>query len=184
MKQLLITTIMLVFMAGPLPFSATPRAHAQQEKPGEYDVKAAFLFNFIKFTDWSDASSAEGAAMTLCVLGEDPFGSGLDALKGKIVKKGSELKLRHIRSVQEAKDCQVLFIGASEKDRLSQIIKAVQDSGILTIGDTKGFERHGVIINLYVVKDKVQFKINTVAAQRAGLQVSSRLLKLADIVED
>ena len=152
---------------------------AQGSKPTEYQVKAAFIYNFAKFVEWPDESHFR--VLTLCILGEDSFCAAIDTIKGKFVR-GKKLQVKRVKSIQDLKDCNILFITSSEKHNLSHLVDALDGSSILTIGDTEGFTEQGVIINLYIDNNKVRFKINIEAAKRANLKLSSRLLKLAEIV--
>ncbi len=92
------------------------------------------------------------------------------------------LQVKRVKSTQNLKDCNILFITSSEKHNLSHLIDALGGSSILTVGDTEGYAEQGVIINLYIENNKVRFEINTEAAKRANLKLSSGLLKLAKIV--
>ena len=157
-------------------------ADAEQVKPGEYEVKAAFIYNFAKFIEWPDDSFLDkSSSITMCVIGDDPFGRSIDSIHDKPVKE-KKLKVKHIQSVKDIKGCHILFISGSEAKNLPQILKITEGAGILTIGDTGGFAYSGVIINFYLEQNKVNFEINTKAAKRARLQISSKLLKLARIV--
>ncbi|HEX4499515.1 MAG TPA: YfiR family protein [Thermoanaerobaculia bacterium] len=155
-----------------LPYSA-----AAQTAP-EYDVKAAFLYNFTKFVDWPAAAFPDATSLKVCLLGEDPFGRSLQAVAGEPVENR---KLVIVRADAPPKPggCQVLFISRSEREKLPQILAALKDSPVLTVGDTKGFVDQGVIINFILEGSKVRFEINTDAADKAGLKVSSKLLQLA-----
>jgi hypothetical protein len=120
--------------------------------------------------------------MSLCVLGEDPFGIDLDkTLNGKQVN-GRELLIKRFKGVYGLDVCQVLFISSSEKHRLAQVIARLKHSSILTVGETEQFTRLGGIINFTVEGNKVRFEINVDAARRAGLKISSRLLQVAKVV--
>jgi hypothetical protein len=156
-------------------------AHASPPATSEYQVKAAFLYNFLKFVDWpSDGMSTPG---TIClgVLGRDPFEGALDEVQGKSAK-GRKVVVVHYRTVEEAKGCDLLFISASEKGRLSQILKQTQNSRLLTVADQEGFCEAGGMINLVSIKNRVGFDVNVAAASRARLKISSQLLKLARTV--
>jgi hypothetical protein len=156
---------------------AVPYSAAAQTAP-EYDVKAAFLYNFTKFVDWPAAAFPDATSLKVCLLGEDPFGRSLQAVAGEPVENR---KLVIVRADAPPKPggCQVLFISRSEREKLPQILAALKDSPVLTVGDTKGFVDQGVIINFTLEGSKVRFEINTDAADKAGLKVSSKLLQLA-----
>jgi hypothetical protein len=149
----------------------------------EYEVKAAFMFNIPKFVEWPDRDPTENkGAIDLCVLGSDSFGSGLDQIAGKTVK-GKRLLVKRIRSARDVKGCEMLFISGSEKERLNDIIETLKGTHILTIGDTSGYARRGVMINFYIDTGKVRFEINPDSTKTAGLVISAQLLKLAKIVK-
>jgi hypothetical protein len=155
-------------------------ALATAQGAGEYDVKAAFLYNFVRFTEWP--SEADSRPMSICIIGSDPFGRALDALQGRPVK-GKPIAVRRIRNLQEVQGCRVLFIGASEKDRLRDILATVRGFNVLTIGDTEHYARHGVMINFFVEENKVAFEINVDAVRQTDLTITSKLLRLARIVQ-
>jgi len=163
-------------------FLFTPaHAHAGPPATSEYQVKAAFLYNFLKFVDWpSDGMSAPG---TIClgVLGRDPFEGALDEVQGKSAK-GRKVVVVRYRTIEEAKGCDLLFISASEKGRLPQILKQLQNSRLLTVADQEGFCEAGGMINLVSIKNRVGFDVNVAAASRVRLKISSQLLKLARTV--
>ncbi len=144
----------------------------------EYDVKAAFLYNFTKFVDWPLAAFPDPNSLKICVLGADPFGGSLQAVAGEQVAN-HKLTVVRTESLAKPTGCQILFISRSERDRLPQILAAVKGSPVLTVGDTKGFVDEGVIINFTLEGTKVRFEINTESADRAGIKISSKLLQLA-----
>jgi uncharacterized protein DUF4154 len=148
------------------------------QKAAEYDVKAAFLYNFTKFVDWPPEAFPDPNSLRICVLGEDPFGKSLQAVTDEQV--GShKLIVTRTESLAKPTGCQVLFISRSERDRLAQILAAVKGSPVLTVGDTDGFANRGVMINFVPEGSKVRFEINTDSAERAGIKISSKLLQLA-----
>jgi hypothetical protein len=147
-------------------------------------MKAAFLFNFGKFIEWPESSfPADNAPFAICVLGEDPFGGSLDALRGKFIGHRSVAVWR-IKKADAGFRCQVLFVSASERSRVPEIIRALRGSNVLLVGDTDSFAASGGAIEFTLENDRIRFAINPDAIQRAGLQVSSQLLALAKIVRD
>lgn len=168
----------LLLLAGwaAAPFQASP-ALAQTAPLPEYQVKAAFLCNFIKFIDWPGGS---GAAAPFCIgiLGNDPFGPTLEALQCK-GPKGRSVVIRRCRRIEEVKECDLLFIAGSERGRLGQILKQLHRSNVLTVADQEGFCEAGGMINLVAAQNRVSFEINNQAARSAGLRISSQVLKLA-----
>ena len=159
------------------------KCHAGPYSPGEYALKAAFLYNFAQFIHWpTETFSKDQTTFTLCILGKDPFGPALDPVKGKSLK-GRKLVIKHVDKLQDAENCQILFISRSEKENLAEILAELRGSGVLTVGDMENFAQQGGVINLITVKRKVRFEINLDAAERAGLRISSKLLKLAKIIQ-
>ncbi len=162
-----------------ITLSSQPGAYAQGSISAEYQIKAAFVYNFAKYVEWPDES--HGHDLTLCILGEGSICAAIDTIKGKFIR-GKMLRVKRVKSIQDLKDCNILFIASSEKHNLPHLIDDLYGSSILTIGDTEGFAEQGVIINLYIENGKVRFKINIESARRANLKLSSMLLKLAEIV--
>ncbi|GFO60748.1 hypothetical protein GMST_30730 [Geomonas silvestris] len=144
----------------------------------EYQVKAAFLYNFMKFVEWPGDSLNAAGTITLGILGKDPFGEAIEEVRGKTAK-GRSIAVVHLRTPEEARECDLLFVCASEKGRFAQILKAVQNYRVLTVADQEGFCQAGGMINLVSVKNRVGFEVNVAAATRARLRISSQLLKLA-----
>lgn len=158
---------------------------SEAQSPTEYQVKAAFLYNFAKFVEWPARSfPMAGAPFTLCVVGEDPFGSDLEEItQGKTVNE-RKLVTRRVKKTQEREPCHILFISPSEEERLGEILRAVGNSSVLTVSDIEKFSQSGGIIRFTQDGNKIRFEINLDAAERAGLRISSRLLKLARIVRN
>ncbi len=148
----------------------------------EYRIKAAFLYNFAKFTEWPAGAFADAKApLRLCVLGEDPFHGALAALEGRTAKN-SPIVAGRLSSGDPLGQCHLLFISASEHGRLGTILKSLRGMPVLVVGDTPHFARSGGTIRLEIVGNKVRFEINVGAAQNAKLKIDSRLLKLGRIV--
>ena len=158
--------------------------NAEQISSREYMIKAAFLYNFAKFIEWPPKTFEDSKSpVRLCVLGKNPFGIALESIEGKTIH-GRKLIIEQLNSTKEIKICHMLFISESEKKQLDYILNNIKDLNVLTIGDTENFARLGVIINLTMAKKKIRFKINLDAANRAGLKISSKLLKLANIIQE
>lgn len=144
----------------------------------EYDVKAAFLYNFTKFVEWPPSAFGGRSDFQLCVLGEDPFGGSLDVVRNEKVS-GRAITLLRAPKLAEVEGCQILFISRSERSRIPQILLDLGTAPVLTVADTGGFLDQGGIINFILEKSKVRFEINQEAAERAGIKISSKLLRLA-----
>jgi hypothetical protein len=163
--------------------SGWPTPQVASAASSEYQVKAAFLYNFMKFVDWPSDGLNSPTTICLGVLGKDPFDDALDAIKGKAAK-GRKVVVVRFRSVDEVKGCDLLFICASEKGRLPHILRSIHNARMLTVADQDGFCEAGGMINLVFVKNRVGFEVNVQAANRARLHISSQLLKLAtNVVE-
>ena len=158
---------------------------AQDREASEYVIKAAFLYNFAKFTEWPPESAGKADdPITLCVVGEDPFGNILNqTIEGKTVR-GRRLVIWRLRSGEDLKGCQIAFIGSAERSQMQAIIERLKGAGVLTVGDREGFAALGGVINFKMVDNKVHFDVNVDAAERARLKISSKLLSLARIVKD
>lgn len=149
----------------------------------EYQIKAAFVYNFAKFVEWPAASFKDTQTpLAICILGNDPLKGSLDNLKDKRIE-GRPVLVRKITTVEHSDECHMLFIPMAQKDNLLHILKAVQNRSILTVSDTKGFSNSGVMINLILIDNRIGFEINQATAGRASLRISSQLLKLAKIVK-
>jgi hypothetical protein len=149
----------------------------------EYEVKAAFIYNFAKLVEWPAGAIAPGAPFRLCLLGEDPFGPARDVFNGRAVD-GHAIEVRQAAASAELKGCQIVFVPASQARGLRAVLDSLRDSPVLTVGDFDGFAQQGVIVNFYRAGENVRFEVNVDAAKRAHLVVSSRLLNLAKIVHD
>lgn len=181
-RRLRLLTSLAFSMLGPiLLFSVVDPAVAQQTE--EYKVKAAFLFHFVQFVDWpAEALADEKSPLTLCTIGKDPFGGGLETmLQGKSIGTRA-LQIRHLKQPQEVPGCQVLFVGGKERKEEAPLLVLLKDQAILTVGESDGFAKQGGMIGFCMDSDKVRFDINLDAAARAKLKISSRLLLLAKTV--
>ena len=146
----------------------------------EYLIKAAYLYKFALFTDWPESAFADAdAPLRVCVLGKDPFGPTLETIVGRKVGD-RQVVTSHYAGVEGAERCHVLFISRSEKKRLAGILGYLQKRPVLVIADTPNFIQAGGIINLTIVEKKIRFEINARMAERAGLKLSSKLLRMAE----
>jgi hypothetical protein len=165
---------MLLAWAAAAPASAAPT---------EYDVKAAFLFNFSQFVDWPPPAFAEaGSPLVIGVLGRDPFGAGLDEIVRGETVNGRPLEVRRFRRVEDVDVCHILYIDATEKARLDAILAKLQGRPILTVGDFESFALSGGVIRFVTTGNKIRLHVNLDAARTANLTISSKLLRPAHIV--
>lgn len=162
--------------------AAMPCVGAQAGQPSEYEVKAAFIHNIAQFVEWPAPTSTDGP-LKLCIVGRDPFGKALDALRGKSIH-GRVWEVSLVTPGTNLQECRVLFIASSERNNLGQVMEATKGSAVLTVGDSEGYAEKGVMVNFYLEQNRVRFEINAEAASHAGLKISSQLLKLARIVHE
>jgi hypothetical protein len=154
-----------------------------QPVPQEYQLKAVFLFNFAQFVEWPATAFADPQApLVIGVLGEDPFGSVLDAVVRNETVHGRPLIVQRHRRVEDVLQCHILFISHSESPRLEAVVTALRGHSILTVSDTTGFALRGVMIRFMTEKNRIRLRINLDATKDAGLVVSSKLLRPAEIV--
>lgn len=174
-----------------------PKAGAASVTSSEYQVKAAFLYNFIKFVDWPGEDTVDGnEPIIIGIIGRDPFGDAFKPIENKKIKErevvvkrfkrfeelekaGEKDKDEPHKQIEAIRKCQLLFICSSEKTRLEEILDLVKDHSVLTVGDTEGFLDSGGIIEFVMEEKKVRFEINVAAAKHAKLKVRSQLLRLA-----
>jgi len=162
---------------------AVPDLCAQNSKPTDFQVKAAYLYNFGRFVEWPAQTAAiSGDQFTVCVLGQDPFGPALDAtLAGERIG-GKRVVAKRISGPQEAGNCQILFLRLTEDDRVNKIIEAVDKKAVLTVSDMPQFVERGGMIQFVLEGNRVRFEVNLTATQHSGLTLSSELLKVATAV--
>jgi hypothetical protein len=161
-------------------FAAAAPAVSSAADPlfGEYQVKAAFLKNFVKYVEWPPPSGA----ITLCILGGDPFKEALAGTDD--VGGGRKLAYRRIAKVREAGGCQAVFVPYTQRDALPEILAALEGKPVLTVGEGEGMAAAGLMLNFLIEDQKVRFEANLAPARRAGLSISSRLLGLARTVHN
>ncbi|MBL4802180.1 MAG: YfiR family protein [Emcibacter sp.] len=150
-----------------------------QAAEGNYKVKAVFLFKFFKYISWPDGAGME---KTICVYGQNPFGKSLDyIIKNKL--SSAEYKVNYIDDVAEVKGCRLLFIGKSQ-DKVATVLAAIkQEEGILSVSDINGFARKGGGIEFVDHPNKIGLLLNVSAFTHAGLNASSKLMKIVKTVQ-
>ncbi len=159
-------------------------ASASGQSSREYDVKAAFLYNFIAFTHWpADAFDRPDSPYVIGVLGKDPFGSVLDQIVNGEKIKSRPLVVRRFKNIADIHHCHILFICASEEYRLPEILRWLRGQPVLTVADMPGFAEGGGDVG-FISGTRVKLLMNPTAIQSANLSVSSKLLRLAQLVPD
>lgn len=152
----------------------------QIPKPTEYEVQAAYLSNFGRFVEWPmKPAVSDKDPFYVCVLGQDPFGPLLDAaLKGETIG-GAPLAAKKVASVAEAAGCRIAYVNPAKDTPLRGVLLALASSNVLTVGETADFTQQGGMIQFVLDGNRVRFEINLAAAQRARLNLSAQLLKVA-----
>ncbi|MBT4099153.1 MAG: YfiR family protein [Gemmatimonadetes bacterium] len=150
-----------------------------QGTPTEFDVKAVFLYNFARFAEWPK-ETVDSSQLTICVLGDAPFGNAFDEVVGRTVRKQT-IAVNMATSVAAIDSCHLLFVTDSEQPRWQQILAEAGKRSVLTVGEGEAFVQAGGAIGFVIRKKKVRFLINPAAAEKAGIRISSRLLRVAEI---
>lgn len=154
---------------------------AAQTSTVEYEVKGAFLLNFAKFVDWPpQAFAGAGDPFTFCIAG-DAFAGALEKVLNAETLNGRRLVVRRIAPADKLQGCQIIYVAASASGQYSQIT-TLGNAPILTVGETEDFIDSGGMIRFIETGHRIQFQINAAAAERASLKLSSKLLRLAEIV--
>lgn len=197
------TYILVILLPALLVVPIDSKAWADPAQSREYQIKAAFLFNFIKFVNWPKEKMADAnEPIIIGIIGKDPFGDTLDPIKNKKVK-GKKLVIKRFkgfeelkknsgkdepefgRKIQALRKCHLLFVCSSEKENFEEIIEILEGSSVLTVEETAGFLKAGGIVNFLMEDKKVRFEINITAAEQAKLKIRSKLLRLAKrVVEE
>lgn len=148
----------------------------------EYEIKAAFVYNFAKFTEWPEYAFYDAdTPLRVCALGHDPIRPGLEALAGKSVQL-RQIAISVLGRIEESNSCHLIFVSKSEADELPEIMEYLSHRPILTVSDIDGFADAGGMIALKTVDNKIRFTVNILATRTGGLSLSPQVLRLADIV--
>lgn len=169
-------------MLAALLLALVPVATAQEDVV--YLLEAQFIDRFTQLIEWPSGSNVGNASLPFVVgvIGQGKIQPALEALAAEIKFKGQTISVRNINQLSEIDSCHLLFIASSEKSRLSEILNQVKGKPILTIGDTKGFAKDGVMISFSAKGQTIKFKVNPKAADEAGLRFSDTLLALGEVV--
>jgi hypothetical protein len=164
------------------PF-ARLQVSARQAVPGEYDIKAAYLYNFVRFVRWPEDTPAAGEeSFQICIVGEDLFGVTLDRILAGEDIEGRALLARRLSTEDNARGCRILFIARSEESNLGRILASLDTLPILTVSDLPRFARRGGMVEFVLDNNRVRFEIDLDQVQAGGLDVASELLRVASAV--
>ncbi len=180
-ERLHVLLVSLVFLGAPAAHLVRP-VLAEDSKPSEHAIKAAFLFNFTKFVEWPVKAFPDARSpIVIAVLGNDPFGQVLDtAVRGKAVK-GRSIIVRRFADTNELGSAHILFVSSSYAASVSEVFKATKGSPVLTVSEIPGFIQQDGVIEFVVQDQKVKLHVNLDNAVAAGLKVSAELLKVAKV---
>src|SRR5579864_2772057 len=173
--RLVTVTVLMALLSGLV--QAVPVA-----PPNEYALKSVFLYNFCHFIDWPDSSfTSPNEPLIIGIVGDDPFGSSLkEAVEGETYHN-RPIVIEHYHGPRDIKHCHLLFVGRTEASRVDAILAAVKSKSVVTVGETEDFLDHGGMIALPADKNRVRLRIRPATMRAANLNVSSKLLRFADI---
>jgi len=170
----------IAWLSGALLFFATAVSAAT---PTEYQLKAAFLFNFAQFVEWpASAFRTAQSPLIIGVLGDDPFGPYLDELVNGEKVGERPLVPRRFKRVEDIGECHILFISRSESSNLERILGRLRERSVLTVSDIEGFSRQGGMVRFVTENGKIRLRINVEAAKSCNLTISSKILRPGTIV--
>jgi len=173
----------LVLLCGFILLLAASSARAQDAVSREYQIKAAYLYNFAKFVDWPQESFTDGQSpLVIGVFGQNPFGTGLEAIAKAHQINGRPIVVKTITTAKDIAGVHLLFLGSAEDDHVAEILSALAGTSVLTVGESDKFMAAGGMVNFVREADKVRFAINEDAVEHHGMKISAQLLKLATFV--
>jgi hypothetical protein len=188
--KLMLRRVGILIVALSVSLSWAPETFAQardSSDSSEYLIKAGFIFNFAKFVEWPTTAFAQpDSPIVIGILGTDPFGTIIDQIvqDKKVGARGFVVKrLKWGSDVKDLRDCKILFVSASEKAHMDELLQMVKGLPVLTVGETPGFAERGGVIRFVLEDNRVRFEVNVEAAHQAELTISSRLLTLARIIQ-
>ena len=167
-----------------LALTVAGQMNAQAPVADEYQVKAAFLFNFAKFVEWpNDTFKSAEEPIAICILGQNPFGGALEQVVRDKTVGTRPFQVRTVSNPQQASKCQIVFMSASERKHARSLLEELKGHSILTVGEMEDFTANGGVINFKLKEARVRIEIDTGAADQAKLHISSKLLSLAEITK-
>jgi hypothetical protein len=174
-RKILCSILLLLVLS---PATVYPQA-------GEYELKAAFLYNFTQFVEWPESAfSAPDTPFQLCIVGEDPFGRVLDDIVTTEFVNQHPIVVRRIQNVENTPACHMIFVSENTNIPFESVLDAIGDLPVLVVGDLPQFAEKGGTIAFRLVNRRIRLEVNLSAARMANLKISSKLLRLSTIVED
>lgn len=173
----------IVALFGLLAFDRPAMAGAESVVSKEYQLKAAFLYNFTKFVEWPSPHFRDASQpITIGVLGRNPFGDELQKLVAGRTVNGRPIAVRGLISAREAREVDLVFVAADEDEQFAELLAVLAGAQVVTVGESRRCAALGGVITFTMEADKVRFEINQGTAEAAGLKISAQLLKLATVV--
>jgi len=171
-------------LSSALVLGALLAAGVRGQQVSEYQMKAAYLYNFAKFVEWPSQTFKNASdPMVICVFGQEPLFRTLEeAVSGERIED-RKLMVHQVSDIQQASNCHILFLGSSDLKYLRSVLRDLKTTGILTVGEAAGFTAEGGVANFKLEGNKVRIEINIDAAERQKLRISPKLLSLAQIVK-
>jgi len=164
-------------LAGRLALAATAPPDVNQ-------TKANMLWNIAKFVEWPALADDHNSPLVFTILGEDDLAADLAGLLSSRTVNGRPVFVRFARRPQDARGSQILYVAASEAEKVAAVLAVVDSTAVLTVSDAPGFATHGGMVGFATEGDRVRFEVNRVQAERGGLKLSAKLLSLARLVSD
>ena len=174
-----------VFLVAWWLFLSPATALSLNEETIEYPLKLACLYNFTKFVEWPASSYRNPeASLAICIVGDDPFSPKLEGELSTRSVGGHRVEVKPLKLKDSLGACHIVFVPVTQKNNATRIVSGLRGSSALTVGESEGFAAMGGIINLTVEGNMLHFEVNTLAAERAGLKISSKFLSMAKIVNE
>lgn len=170
--------------AGFVYLALLPLGARQASGPSEYEVKAAFLYNFALSVEWPASALQERPSFTIGAVGKDVLGGALERIVKDRTAQGKPVEVRRFATAEDVKPCHILFIPLAEREHLEKIAKALRGTSTLLVGESDGALGKGAAVNFFLEEKRVRIEVNPDAAGRESLRVGAKVLRLAKIVKD
>jgi hypothetical protein len=181
-KTAIVISLLLIIVIFHFPIYGLNK---QDSIPTEYEVRAAFLFNFIKFVEWPEEVFKDSLSpIILGIIGHDPFGKSIDTMIKDRTIQSRKIIIKRFPGIEDYEQCHVLYVGFNEKRYQVAVLKPLEGTPVLTVGDLDDFIRLGGMINFIITGNQVGFEINLDAVEKSRLEISAKLLKLARLKHD
>jgi hypothetical protein len=179
-----ICALLILLLACPARTVEPAQIRSDADQPSEYELKAIYLYNFLKFVQWPENSCKmpDDSSHRIAVIGDSPFNQVLRDLQQKLRQKGQNLQITFFGPYRKDLDltcCCLLFISATEQDNLPNILVQLAGRPVLTVADTEAFMDQGVMITLVSRNNKIRWAINRQPVTQSGLKLNSKLLDIA-----